>query len=83
MKTAEKGDILLVPVGATMVGGIVETYTASQAVQKGQEMGYFKFGGSTVVILVDKDKFKIDQDLVENTKNKMETFIRMGEQIGQ
>ena len=82
LKTANKGDVLLVPVGATMVGGIVDTYSVNKAVQKGDEMGYFKFGGSTVVILLDKTKFQIDQDLIDNTKNKMETFVRMGERIG-
>jgi phosphatidylserine decarboxylase len=46
-------------------------------------MGYFAFGGSTIVILVDKTKIKIDADLLENTKNKMESYVKMGETIGK
>ena len=82
LKTSDKGDILLAPVGATMVGTIIETYTPNQELNKGDEMGYFAFGGSTVVVLIDKDKIKIDQDILDNTKNNIETFVKMGEKIG-
>lgn len=79
----EKGEIILAPVGATMVGSIFESFTPNSQVKKGDEMGYFAFGGSTVVILVDKTKIKIDADLLENTKNKIESFVKMGESIGR
>lgn len=82
LKTQDKGDILIAPIGATMVGSIFETYTPNKPLQKGDEMGYFAFGGSTVVMLVDKDKIKIDEDILQNTQNKIETFVRMGEKIG-
>lgn len=83
LKTEEIGEILLAPIGATMVGGIVETYLPEQRVEKGAEMGYFKFGGSTILILVDSDKIKIDPDILHNTRNKLETYVKMGERIGQ
>lgn len=82
LNTNSKGNILIIPVGATMVGSIINTYTPNKNIKKGDEMGYFAFGGSTVVILSDKDKMRIDEDLIENTKNKTETFVRMGERIG-
>ena len=82
LKTKNIGDVLLAPVGATMVGTILSTYKANEPLQKGDEMGYFSFGGSTVVILVDKDKVKLDQDLIDNTKNRIETLVKMGEKIG-
>lgn len=83
LNSSEKGEILLIPVGATMVGTIIETYTPHSAVKTGDEMGYFAFGGSTVVIFVDKNKIEIDQDLLTNTQNKIETFVKMGESIGK
>ena len=83
LKTENKGDVLLAPVGATMVGSILETYEANKPVEKGDEMGYFAFGGSTIVMLVDKSKIKIDQDILENTQKKIETFVKMGEKIGE
>lgn len=81
LRTKEKGEVLLIPIGATMVGGIVETYVPEQAIEKGAEMGYFKFGGSTVAVLVDANKITIDPDILENTRNKMETYVKMGERI--
>ncbi|MCF2876583.1 MULTISPECIES: phosphatidylserine decarboxylase [unclassified Tenacibaculum] len=83
LSTEEKGDIVIAPVGATMVGSIIETYTANTPIKKGDEMGYFAFGGSTIVLLVNKEKLAIDQDIIENTKNRIETFVKMGETIGK
>ena len=74
------GDVAMVEVGATMVGSMIQTYTGT-TVKKGQEKGYFKFGGSTVVLLFEKDKIKIDSDLLTNTQKGLETTIKMGEQI--
>lgn len=81
LKTQEKGEMLLVPVGATMVGSIHSTYSPDAPVKKGDEMGYFAFGGSSIVLLFNPDSFKLDKDLLENTKNKLETAVKMGEKI--
>lgn len=78
----EFGEIVLAPIGATMVGSIISTYTPDMSLAKGDEMGYFAFGGSTIVVLVDPQAVTIDGDLIEHTKNKIETYVRMGEQIG-
>lgn len=83
LTTQEKGPILIAPVGATMVGSIIETYSPNLPLKKGDEMGYFAFGGSTIVLLIDKSKFKIDVDILNNTKNKIETGVTMGEKIGE
>ena len=74
------GNVVMVEVGATMVGSMIQTYSGT-TVKKGQEKGYFKFGGSTVVLLFEKDQIKIDADLLTNTANGLETTIKMGEQI--
>lgn len=83
LETEKQGDILIAPVGATMVGSIISTYQPNQQVNKGDEMGYFAFGGSTIVLLVDSEKFKIDSDIIENTKKHLETYVQMGEKIGE
>ncbi|WP_338812134.1 archaetidylserine decarboxylase [Bernardetia sp. Wsw4-3y2] len=83
LKTENKGDILIIPVGATMVGSLNSTYQPNTVVEKGDEMGYFAFGGSTIVLLFDSTHFKIDEDLLQNTKNDLETYVKMGEKIGQ
>jgi len=75
------GDVVMAEVGATMVGSIVQTYSGN-FVKKGEEKGYFKFGGSTLVLLFEKNKIHIDEDLLKNTLQGHETAIKMGERIG-
>jgi len=76
------GDVNIAEVGATMVGSIEQTFKGSFA-NKGEEKGYFKFGGSTVVLLFEKSKILIDGDLLINTAKGYETTIKMGERIGK
>ena len=75
------GDVVMAEVGATMVGSIVQTYSGN-FVKKGDEKGYFKFGGSTVVLLFEINKIRIDEDLLINTLKGYETVIKEGERIG-
>ena len=81
LETADKGDMVYCEIGATMVGSIFQTYEANSEVKKGDEKGYFAFGGSSVILLIDSDKIIIDADILENTKNGMETTVLMGERI--
>lgn len=80
LATDDFGKIIIVDIGATMVGSIIQTYQTGQ-VKKGDEKGYFAFGGSTLVLLFEKDRIKFDADLIKNTREGLETSIAMGEQI--
>lgn len=82
LQTDDLGQVLLAPVGATMVGSIFSTYSPNTPLQKGDEMGYFAFGGSSILMLFEEDAIHIDADLLENTRNGMETFVKMGSKIG-
>ncbi|MDB0603268.1 phosphatidylserine decarboxylase [Tenacibaculum maritimum] len=82
LATKKHGNILIAEVGATMVGSIVQTYTPLSNVKKGDEKGYFAFGGSTLVLFFEKGKIVFDKDLIQNTEKGFETTIKMGEQIG-
>jgi len=64
-----------------MVGSIIQTHLGDYA-KKGEEKGYFKFGGSSVVLLFKKNKISIDNDLLNNTLKGYETAIKQGERIG-
>lgn len=77
------GDVLICEVGATMVGSILQTYQENSKINKGDEKGYFAFGGSTVVLLFEKNKVKFSEDLLKHTREGMETQLKMGEQIGE
>ena len=76
------GEILYVEVGATCVGTIIQSYDAGSKVSKGTEKGYFKFGGSTVVLFLEKGKIKIDVEIIKQTTLGYETKVLMGEQLG-
>lgn len=76
------GSVLYVDVGATCVGSIVQTYTPYEQVVKGEEKGYFKFGGSTIVLFFEPNKVRIDKDILEQTAKGFETKVNMGEKIG-
>lgn len=83
LDTPDFGQVLISPVGATMVGSIVETYPFGSTVAKGDEMGYFAFGGSSLLLLIDRRRIQLAADLLENTRQGLETAVRMGETIGQ
>ncbi len=72
--------IALVVVGATFVGSIVETHVPGR-VERGQEQGYFEFGGSSVVMLCEPGAVAFDDDLVQNSSEGVETIVRMGTRI--
>jgi phosphatidylserine decarboxylase len=74
------GDVVMSEIGATMVGSIIQTYNGKHQ-QKGDEKGYFKFGGSSIILLFKKDVVIIDEDLLKNTENGLETQVKMGERI--
>lgn len=75
------GDVIMAEIGATMVGSMVSTYQGKTAL-KGKEEGYFQFGGSTVILLFEKGKIHIDDDLVRNSESHLETSVKMGQEVG-
>ncbi|MTK13637.1 MAG: phosphatidylserine decarboxylase [Clostridiaceae bacterium] len=77
------GDILHIEVGATCVGYIIQTYTPRVDIRKGDEKGYFKFGGSTTILFLEKNKVKIDKDIIEQSSKGYESRVLMGEKIGE
>ena len=76
------GTILQMEVGAAMVGRIVNNPGGCR-VQRGQEKGRFEFGGSTVIVLLQKDAAAIDEDILQNTSREEETVVHMGQSIGR
>lgn len=76
------GKIAYVEVGATAVGTIIQTFQEGNRVFKGEEKGYFKFGGSTVILFFQKGTVKVDNDILEHTEGGYETKVNMGEKIG-
>ncbi|MBR4344859.1 MAG: phosphatidylserine decarboxylase [Lachnospiraceae bacterium] len=75
------GRIVQMEVGAMGVGRIVN-HLENEFVEKGQEKGYFEFGGSTICLFVQKGNVIPDADIIKNTVDGYETLVKMGEKIG-
>ena len=75
------GSLLQMEVGAAMVGRIVNE-PGNRAVRRGEEKGRFEFGGSTVIVLLQKGAAVIDEDILRNTREDVETVVHLGEKIG-
>lgn len=79
LRTPAIGDVLLLEVGATCVGSIVQTYTPDAAVTKGDEKGYFRFGGSCFITIFEPGRVRFADDLVEHSAAGREVYAKMGE----
>lgn len=80
LHTENFGDVVQVEVGAMMVGRIVNRHGAAEVV-RGEEKGKFEFGGSTIVLLVQEDLIRIDDDILRNSAENIETVVKYGEKV--
>ena len=80
-RTENFGDVIVMEVGALLVGRIVNNMEKCRT-KKGAEKGYFEYGGSTVVLIFKKDAIIPDEDILVNTVAGYETKVNMGEKIG-
>lgn len=76
------GDVAVMEVGATCVGGIHQTFGADTYVVKGQEKGYFSFGGSCVTTVFARGALKLDPVLLEYADQGLEVYAKMGQRCG-
>ena len=77
--------VAIIAVGAMLVGSIMYNPGIEEGaeIRRGQCLGAFQYGGSTVITLYSKDKIKLDDDLVKNsTEEKCETYVQVGWHIG-
>ena len=76
------GKVIDIDVGALGVGRIKNNHNEYEF-KKGEEKGYFEFGGSTIVLLFKKNTIELDRDIIENSKDNIETIVKYGERIGK
>jgi phosphatidylserine decarboxylase len=75
--SVEHGRVTVVCVGAMMVGSTVITRKPGEQVKRAEELGYFKFGGSTLILLFEPGVVQFDSDLVDNSNGAVETLVRL------
>lgn len=75
--------VAFIPIGATCVGSIVMTVPENVPFNKGDELSFFQFGGSTVALLFPPGAVQWDDDLVYASSRGQELLVRVGMQIGR
>ena len=81
IETEKFGNVVMVEVGATYVGSIVQTFSQKESVSKGEEKGYFCFGGSCVIVIFQSNRISIAEDLAEASRNNVELIGKMGQTL--
>lgn len=82
LHTENFDDIVMVEVGALLVGRICNNKKIKKFV-RGEEKGYFEFGGSTIILFVKDNVVTFDEDILNNSAEGKETIVHCGEKIGQ
>lgn len=82
LRTEQFGAVLMMEIGALLVGKIVN-HAGGGPVRRGQEKGYFEFGASSIICCFEKGRVLPDEDLIKNTREGYETRVRFGEKIGK
>jgi phosphatidylserine decarboxylase len=83
LKTRNFGEMQWIEVGATYVGSIHQTYVPGKPYAKGEEKGYFSFGGSCLILLFEPGRIAFDRDLVDTSMKKMEVRGLLGQSLGR
>jgi phosphatidylserine decarboxylase len=83
VESAEFGTVAMLEVGATNVGTIKQSYVPGRAVAKGDEKGFFAFGGSCVITVFQRGRIRFDADLVSSGEQQIEVYAKMGERLGE
>ncbi len=81
LKTTHLDQVIQIEVGALCVGRIKNLDV--QQFERYDEKGYFEFGGSTIIQLFKKDVVEIKEEIINATKEDIETQVTVGTVIGR
>jgi phosphatidylserine decarboxylase len=83
LETAHFKKLAMIEVGAMCVGKIVQIHSRGQQFGRGDQKGYFLFGGSTVIVIGEKGAWSPSEDLLVNTSRGFETLVRLGDRVAK
>lgn len=52
-------------------------------VNKGDEIGLFQFGGSSIIVAFEKGRIEFDEDLMEMSRQNIMTDVEVGMSLGR
>ena len=82
LETPHLGTVTIVEFGATNVGSINQTFPPNRPVDKGQEKGFFLFGGSATMTFFEPNKVQLAPDLIHHSAAGRELYAHMGDAMG-
>jgi phosphatidylserine decarboxylase len=82
IESEQFGIVLMLEIGATNVGSVNHTFVPTRPVAKGEEKGYFAFGGSATLTLFEPGRVKLDEDLLEQSAQQRELYAKVGDRLG-
>ena len=83
LHTENFGKVLHIEVGALFVGKVVQRQYGAYTFKRGEEKGWFEFGGSTVIQLFKKGAITPDADIIEQSAKHTEVLVKIGEKVGE
>jgi phosphatidylserine decarboxylase len=83
LETQHFGRLGFVEVGALTVGRIAQVHPTDRRFERGQEKSMFRFGGSAIVLFGEPGAWRPSEDLLQHTRENMETVIRLGESVAK
>lgn len=84
LETEGFGTVVQMEIGALLVGKIRNKSTSKGVrVHRGEEKGYFEFGGSTILLLFQKNVVRISRKLHERPNGDGEVPVRLGELVAE
>lgn len=82
IQTENFGKVAQIEVGAMMIGKI-KNHQISGEVQRGTEKGMFLYGGSTIVLLLEKGYGKIPEECFKVTEEGYEIPVKFGQALSE
>jgi phosphatidylserine decarboxylase len=82
LDTENFGRVAHLEVGALFVGKVIQINRYSHSFKRGEEKGWFEFGGSTIIQIFKRGAIIPDPDIIENSLKRIETLVKMGEKTG-
>ena len=82
IETEQLGRVVMLEIGATNVGSVHHTFVPTRSVEKGEEKGYFAFGGSATLTLFEPGRVQLAEDLLEQSAGQRELYAKVGDRMG-
>ncbi|KAI0134848.1 putative phosphatidylserine decarboxylase [Daldinia grandis] len=86
IETEQFGDVLFVAIGATDVGTVrihEKFQKHGTEIKKGDEIGYFQFGGSSIIVAFQKGAIRFDRDLLDLSRQRIQVSVEVGMSLGR